>query len=291
MLQTFATCNWNETFSTDTQEEALENLEKGHILYFPHLRFEILPEENFFLDPKHADPHAKNISYHSSQNKLWGVQRLTDTEWIKLKILLDRFAQKTLKLVKTLLPHYFNELTIGRTSFRPIQLSDRKSSYRKDDKLLHFDAFPSDPSHGKRILRLFTNINPQGEAHIWRVSEPFENVVKQFLADLSEPMPGSAKILRFLRITKSYRTLYDHYMLQLHDKMKANREYQKSAPGKEIIFPPGSTWMMLTDQTSHALMKGQYILEQTFYVPINAMKNPVQSPLHILETMLGQRLV
>ncbi len=38
-----------------------------------------------------------------------------------------------------------------------------------------------DPLAGQRILRMFTNVNPDGKARAWKVGEPFEDVAKRFV--------------------------------------------------------------------------------------------------------------
>jgi len=291
MLHTFMTKKWNDHFPDSMQQQAISNLENGKILYLPQLSFALTPEEQQFLSPEFADPHAKNISYQIDRKKLWGVQHLSDMQHHQLKSMLHRFSRYTFELMQEILPRYSQQLIIARTSFRPVQISDRKTSYRKDDKRLHVDAFPSAPNQGKRILRVFCNINPNGEDRVWRIGEPFEKVANQFLPQISKPFPGAAALLRFSRITKSYRTLYDHYMLQMHNCMKADEEYQKNASQQEIRFPPGSTWIVQTDDVSHAAMQGQYVLEQTFYLPVKAMKDESKSPLRILEKILDQALV
>jgi hypothetical protein len=127
-------------------------------------------------------------------------------------------------------------------------------------------------NQGQRILRVFSNVNPQQVDRVWRLGEPLKQVAKHFLPKISKPFPGSARMLNCLGITKSYRALYDHYMLQIHDHMKADLAYQKSAQQMEA-------------------MSGQYMLEQTFYLPVHAMQNEQQSPLRILERLTGRRLV
>lgn len=291
MLEIMNAANWNEAFSSDQQLNACQRLENGKILFFPQLPFQLLPEEKIFLSPDYVDPSAKNISYHAESQKLWGVQKLTDQQHTQLKIMLDRFAANAFELIRHLLPSYVPHLTIARTSFRPVQVSNRKTSFRKDDKRLHVDAFPSAPNQGKRILRVFCNINPHGEDRVWRVGEPFETVAKRFLPEIKKPIAGSAHALRMLRITKSYRTKYDHYMLQLHDHMKMNESYQQTALQEEIRFAPNTTWIVQTDDVSHAAMAGQYVLEQTFYLPVTAMQDESRSPLKILERLLGEALV
>lgn len=291
MLQTFDHQKWDDSFSDAAQQSATTQLEQGQILFFPQLTFSLTPEEQQFLTPQYADPRSKNISYHAISNKLWGVQQLTDRQHLQLKQMLDRFSRYALNLVRNALPHYDKNLLIGRTSYRPLQVSNRKSSYRKDDKRLHVDAFPSAPNQGKRILRVFSNINPQGEDRVWRVGEPFEQVAKKFLPQIPKPVPGAAHALRFLRVTKSYRTAYDHYMLHMHNQMKADEAYQQNAAQQEIRFPTGSSWIVQTDDVSHAAMQGQYLLEQTFYLPVDAMHDPNKSPLRILERLLDKKLV
>jgi len=290
-LETFLTQGWEEHFPDSTQQQAIQYLENGQILYFPALAFSLSPEEHPFLSAKYIDTHAKNISYFAKQNRLWGVQHLTDAEHHQLKSMMNRFSNHAFTLIQHLLPRYVPHLQIGRTSFRPVQISDRKTSYRKDDKRLHVDAFPSAPNQGNRILRVFSNVNLNGEYRVWRVGEPFEQVAKQFLPHIKKPLPGKAALLRFLRITKSYRSLYDHYMLHIHDHMKLDEEYQLSADQQEIRFPSGSSWIVQTDHVSHAAMQGQHLLEQTFYLPVTAMQNESQAPLRILEKLLQQELV
>lgn len=290
MLHILSANNWHEGFLSSTQQEAVDKLESGHILFLPELKFDLTAEEKQFLSPNYADPHSKNISYHAEQHKLWGVQHLTDQQHMQLKGMLDRFAQYASQLVRQLMPRYNEHLRIARTSFRPVQVSNRQTSYRKDDKRLHVDAFPSAPNQGKRILRVFCNVNPDGEDRVWRVGESFEKVANHFLPRIKKPVPGSAALLRMLRITKSYRTLYDHYMLNIHDCMKADDQYQQKASQREIRFPAGSSWIVQTDDVSHAALKGQYVLEQTFSLPVDAMQDATRSPLRVLERMLNRPL-
>lgn len=290
MLHTFSTQKWNEHFPDSIQQQAIHSLENGHIIYLPELAFSLSPEEKQFLSPDFADPHAKNISFHAATNKLWGVQHVSDIQHQQIKSMLARYSQYSFELIKGLLPHYAKQLTTARTSYRPVEITGRVTSYRKDDKRLHVDAFPSAPNQGKRILRVFCNINPNGEDRVWRIGEPFEKVAHRFIPQIKKPIPGSSSLLRLLKITKSYRTLYDHYMLQMHNLMKADEAYQKNADQQEIRFPPGSSWIVQTDDVSHAAMKGQYVLEQTFYLPVKAMKDESKSPLRVLEKLLNEKL-
>jgi hypothetical protein len=72
--------------------------------------------------------------------------------------------------------------------------------------------------------------------------------------------------------------------------MKEDTSYQQQAPQTAFDFPAGSTWAVFTDSVSHAAMAGQYQLEQTFLLPVDAMLDEQQSPLRILERLKGRRL-
>src|SRR3990167_11114390 len=204
-----------------------------------------------------------------------------------LKAMMQRFNQCAIKLINQALPAYVAYLQVARTSYRPAEVYGRKSrSLKKDDTRLHVDAFPASPVQGRRILRVFSNINPNEQDRIWRVGERFDRVAKRFLPNIKNPyLP--ATLLKALKITKGFRTHYDHYMLQLHDCMKQDDDYQKTVEKKEIKFPANTTWIVNTDAVSHAALAGQFLLEQTFYLSVDAMVNPKLSPLRILEKTVG----
>jgi hypothetical protein len=164
-------------------------------------------------------------------------------------------------------------------------------SWRADDRRLHIDAFPSRPNYGERILRVFTNVNPAGAPRVWRVGEPFETVARRFLPRAKPYSRWQARLLQTLHVTKSFRSEYDHLMLQLHDGMKSDLDYQRSAQQQTVPFPAGSVWVCFSDQTSHAVMSGQYMLEQTLHLPAARQYNPDSSPLAILSRLTGRTLV
>jgi hypothetical protein len=79
-------------------------------------------------------------------------------------------------------------------------------------------------------------------------------------------------------------------MLGIHDRMKADESYQSQVPQVQLAIPPGTSWACYTDSVSHAAMSGQFAFEQTFYLPVSAMKDPERSPLRVLERLVGRAL-
>ena len=152
------------------------------------------------------------------------------------------------------------------------------------------DAFPTRPLHGRRILRVFSNIASDGAARDWRVGEPFEPFAEAFLPKVRRAPPGASLLLQTLRLTKGRRSAYDELMLGLHDAAKLDETYQASALRVPVAFPAGATWFCFTDQVLHAALSGHSALEQTFHLPVEALAEPERSPLKVLERLSGRVL-
>ncbi len=290
VIERFEIQSWEELIDESLKERAIQSLERGNVLYFPSLKFSLDEKESRFLSPEISDPKSKNISFDGKKDRLSGSV-CEGEELSLLKGMMKRYATTSRKFLEQLIPYYTPSLIQAKTSFRPVEIFGRKSSYRKDDTRLHVDAFPSNPTKGQRILRIFTNIHPGSKPRVWRLGEPFEDVVDRMIPRIGAPFSLVASLYRLLGITKELRTPYDHYMLKIHDTMKGDEEYQKEVPQVQFEFPPGSSWIVYTDQVSHAAMSGQHVLEQTFYLPPDGIKNISTSPLKVLEKRLNKNLI
>lgn len=279
--------DWRPSASVDTQELAAKTIEGGGVLILRRLGFGLTGSERRFLSAQWSDDKAKNISFdgHTLKGARGSASDLSD-----LARMVSRFAQCAADLVAALFPRYAPFVERARTSFRPQPAVGRVVSWRKDDSRLHVDAFPSRPNRGDRILRVFSNVSPD-EDRVWRVGDRFEAVARKFLPGIGRQLPGSARLLAALRVTKGVRSEYDHLMLALHDRAKADLDYQKTCPQQMVRFPPGSTWLCFSDQVMHAAVSGQYMFEQTIHLPVSALYDAQRSPLATLERMRGKPLL
>ena len=289
-LESIDIASWDEAIAAEKKIQAVEALESGKVVFFPHLAFQLSESEKRFLNPEIVNPKSKNISYDIRSDRFAGAL-LAESDAEELKAMVKRFAVTSRKFLLSLIPHYEKTLFQAKTSFRPVEIFGRKSSYKKDDTRLHVDSFPSSPTKGERILRIFSNVHPGDKPRVWHIGEPFEDVVNKMAPRARSPYFGESALLQFLRITKSKRSLYDHYMLQIHDAMKYDMNYQKTVDQEEMLFAPGSSWMVYTDQASHAAMSGQHVLEQTFHIPVEGLYNPETAPLKVLERYFNKALV
>jgi 3-deoxy-D-manno-oct-2-ulosonic acid (Kdo) hydroxylase len=263
-------------------------LERGMVIVLPNLRFIVTAEEQSIFSPAILSS-SKNTSFDPASGRLSGTA-LAGADLDRLRGVIARFSEHAAALVDNLLPRYRGRVSRARTSFRPAEVAGRQQTWRKDDTRLHVDSFPASPVQGRRILRVFSNVNPDGRPRSWRVGGDFETTAARFAGSLSLPRLGSAALLELLRVTKSRRTAYDALMLQLHDRMKEDAEFQKRSEQEAVDLPAGSTWLAFTDQVSHAATAGQFQFEQTFILPVDAMMEQARSPLRILERLKGRRL-
>ncbi len=289
ILKPIAVDNWHGEINNETAQEALHTLEHGKIVFLPQLNFELFAGENNLLSPALTDPKQKNISFNPHSGKTNGVVGSAPQQ-AQLNNLLHRYHQHALALINTLFPSYQKYLTAGHTRLRTVEVAKRSSSYKKDDSRLHVDSFAATPVNGHRILRVFSNINPLGVARIWQTGESFSTVAKRFIPEIPSISAVEQQLLHLFRITKTPRSLYDHFMLNIHNRMKKSIAYQQSVIKTTLSLPPKSSWIVYTDQVSHAAISGQHVLEQTFYLPPTVMHYPETTPLFVLEEMLKHPL-
>ncbi len=288
-VETVQLSHWESIPEPGVVAHALDALESGCVLRLP-LAFPLEEGEQVVLSDALLDGSRKNISYDPATGRLKGC--VDDPALAgRLRAVMARYARLSASLLDNLLPAYRGQLEAGRTSYRPAEIAGRPvRSWRRDDTRLHVDAFPATPVNGRRLLRVFHNLNPEGVRR-WCVGEPFPELARRFFGQIPPPARWQARLLALLGLTRSLRSPYDHYMLQLHDRMKADLDYQYSAGRLALAFAPGETWVVFSDQASHAVLGGQFMLEQTFYLPVEQMVYPERAPLRVLEKLAGRPLV
>lgn len=290
LIETIDLCAWTDPLDDAARTHATARLESGAVLLFPALDFPLTDAERALVRRAGSDGTAKNISFDPTTGTCKG-STLSGADLAQLTAMIERFATRSSDLITTLFPAVSPATSRARTSFRPVEIAGRTSSWRKDDTKLHIDAFPSRPMRDRRILRVFTNIDPDGTPRKWRVGPDFEIYARHFLPRASREIPGRAWLLHRLGITKSRRSRYDELMLALHDAAKRDGAWQRTVTAERIDFPPGCTWAVFTDRTAHAALAGRNALEQTFEIDESALHHPAMAPRAILEQLTGRSLV
>ena len=211
--------------------------------------------------------------------------------------MLRDYSKTVVDFAASVLSAYAGQWHLDYASFRPQEEAGRKLSRHARNDLLHVDSFPTRPTRGDRIFRVFTNINPAAP-RVWRTGETFPELAERFaiasglLERATRRGPGRSvlSLLRSAGFPVQSRPPYDEFMHRFHNFLKDNEGYQDNARAQVVSFPPGSTWMVFTDMVTHAVLSGQFALEQTFLIARHSLTHPEHAPVAILERLAGRTL-
>lgn len=274
-----------------------KQLETGDILFFPATPFPLDAEERAFLlaQKQSSASYHKNISYRPASDRLKGVDKQDAAAARRLHEIMRAYSERAVRFMGSFLPRYAKNWRIDFASFRPIEEENRDVALRSRNDLIHIDSFPSRPSYGDRLLRIFTNIHPE-RPRVWVTSDPFEALARQYAKEAGLPCPpsvidrlkqGALGLLSGAGLPVVARPEYDRFMLRFHHFLKESQAFQQGCPKQRWEFPPGSSWICFTDTTSHSCISGQYALEQTFIVSRGSLAWPEKAPISIMEQMAG----
>ncbi len=277
-----------------------EMLERGQILFFREPPFDLpRTDQEFLLAQQWSELRMhKNVSYRPSEDVLRGVSGNRETI-SRLQSIMRSYSQQVTQFVGKFLAPYAGKWNLDFASFRPLEEEGRDLPLHKRNDLLHVDAFPSRPTRGGRILRVFTNLNPK-RPRVWRTTEEFEVLARRYagdagLQDIAEDNSFLSRTVQDFGSKLGFgvigRTPYDMFMLRFHDFLKENTEFQENCAKNQLEFPPQATWLVFTDCVAHAVMSGQYAIEQTFLIPPKALVTPESAPYRILGNIARRALI
>ena len=292
-------------FASRQSEQICARLEAGDILYFPQTPLALPAADLSFLLSQQQTGSGlhKNIAYKPQANAISGLDTKTADAAAagRLRSVMQGYSQGVEQFLAGFLLPYRRRWRLDYASFRPQEEQGRDLPLRRRNDLLHTDAFPTRPTRGARILRFFNNIHPS-RTRDWMVSDPFGVIAPQYapgqisLPKANGPAGHALKSLAGgLGLGKAIPSLkrspYDDFMMRFHNFLKESASFQSECPKYHLQFPPGSSWMVYTDMVPHAVLSGQFALEQTLLVDRQAMVSPEASPLAILEAMTQSALV
>jgi len=293
-----------EANAGDQSREYCRALEQGEILFFPGVPFELLEaDREFLISQRQAESRFhKNVSYRPQRDVLRGTSAESTGDIDRLRHIMRDYSTHVTAFVRAFLAPYADNLALDFASFRPQEEEGRDLPLHKRNDLLHVDAFPTRPTHGARILRVFTNINP-AQSRVWMTGESFHRMapahfeqagLERFALSAGSPWRKLGAALRGgikkLGLPLAQHSPYDRFMLRFHDWLKENSAFQQKASHVRSEFAPGSSWLVFTDGVPHAALSGRFALEHTYIVPRLALVAPEVAPISVLEKLCGRKL-
>ena len=281
-------------------ERLAGELEQGRIVFFPQSPVRLPSDADlaFLREKVGARLLAKNVSYYPAARRLTGIKADPAVAARTLEI-LESYSTRVVAFLRRLMPRFMASARPGTTSFRPMQEQGRNLSLHASNELVHVDAGAYGATHGDRILRFFTNVNPS-EDRVWVTKGTFADLYQRHAnaAGIGDKSPvrvqekwmdraytalvrAASRWIPLARVIDS--SPYDRAMRKFHNYMKDTPTFHRESAGQlEMRFPPFSSWMVLTDAVSHACRSGQYALVDTFLVPLANCQLRQYSPYEIL---------
>ncbi len=233
----------------------------------------------------------KNVSYYPGAGELTGLRAPAGVAARARSILADH-GQRVRSFLENAMPDFTRGWQPGTSSFRPVEEEGRGLSAHASNELVHIDAGAYGATHGDRILRFFVNLNPS-RSRVWISKGSFEELWRKHAAEAGMPsgsltpalperafsalVRAAGKVAPLSRVIDS--SPYDRRMRRFHNWMKDTPSFQEP-PHQRFEFGPLSAWMVLSDGVSHACIRGQHALVDTFLVPLRNCKLP--APYHFL---------
>ena len=297
MLATFTREQWTSAGPSTVSDE----LERGRIVLFPECPIELPSADDLdFLRremPKLLS--SKNISYHPEADNVNGIKGDPETRTRVHRLLKDN-ATRVQAFLRRIMPDLTKNWKVGTSSFRPLQEKGRNLSAHASNELVHVDAGAYGATHGDRILRFFTNVNP-AEDRVWVSKGALPELYERFGRDagvrtgatktfdegfLDRLRTGAATALSTVFPTARMldSSPYDRAMRRFHNFMKDTPSFQATPEGhREFRFKPFTSWMVFTDMVSHACIEGQHAFVDTFVIPLESCRLADLTPIQILK--------
>jgi len=272
-----------------------ERLERGELIAFTPCPFQMPSrEERAFLFDQQLKLAKKNISFNPETNTASGFQPASPDQGARLTQILADFSRGASSWLASVLPEYAKAWRADRASYRPEEEATRRLRLTARNDLLHIDAFPSRPTRGWRILRLYVNINPT-DPRVWVTSDTFADLLATYGHMVGLPNMFNEGwawrfgqgLLNIFQPGSGARTVYDRFMLRFHHFLKTNDQFQERSRKQFWHFAPGTAWLAFTDALSHADLRGRYALEHSFFIAPEALACPELAPAALLERACG----
>jgi hypothetical protein len=149
---------------------------------------------------------------------------------------------------------------------------------------LHLDASRRGPSLGRRLLRLFVNLHPT-DPRVWLTSVSFAELLQRYRSQWELALQRRTwwhslqhGFRRLFQEKHSSACLYDDFHAELRTLVRRDEEFQERAPKKCWHFPPDTAWLAFTDGLCHAELRGRFVLEFAWFIPLDSLVCPALAP-------------
>ena len=261
-------------------------LESGELVDFTQSPFPLpSPEDQVFLRQQTlAHRSTAAIEWHTADRQLIGHRVQSSLESERLGLILDQFTQSLTAWLSAIVPAYTADWTPSPTLFHPEEEAIRSLGFQHRKDLLHLEQPSHEYSHGRRLLRVMVNLHPE-ESRVWTTAETFPELLERYLVEhrisdrTIEQWSQPNGWPRLWTSDRKSESPFDRFSRKLDHFLKTDDAFQDKARRRFWHFAPESAWVLFADGLSHAELRGQFALEQTFLIPLESLHAPELSPI------------
>lgn len=264
--------------------------ERGEIVVWPTCPFIQFAETDLRILNNISATFAgkKDISFDPLNRRFSGRRSIAGENAVQLEELFLHFSQLAEEWLLHTCPEYEGGVVRDRVTWHLSEEATRLLRHNARNDLLHIDHFPTRPSNGRRILRVFINLD-QHDPNVWSTADRIREIVQQY--GRVHPIPKreqeswlstKTRWPQFFLPNWLGRSEYDSLMLRIHHWLKNNEDYQVKSARKLWSFPSGCMWAVCTDSLSYAWLRGKRVLEHSFFINQNVWQAVDHAPISIL---------
>jgi hypothetical protein len=236
---------------------------------------------------------AKEIVFEASSGRLSGFRPRSPEQTSRLRTIFETSQRQASVWLQGLLPRYTGHLIPARTCFHVAEEATRRLRVTSRYDLLHFDTLHH--SRGRRILRLFVNLNPI-DPRVFASSRTLAEVLPEFgpksgLFDAGREHWSTRvgrEVVKLFRPDFANCDPFDQFMIEFSRYLKHSEEFQDKSIRKVHRFAPGQAWIAFTDSLIHADLRGRWVLDHMFLIPTDVCALPELAPIAIYENLRGR---
>ena len=219
---------WSEDGPTRGVEDVVES---GHVLAFPHLAVRRSRRASGASSIRAGPTRRRRTSRCAGPRASCAAPPARPTTSRRCAAMIVRYAEQSEALALRLFPHYRGHLRRGNTSFRPTDVAGPRAQLAPGRHPAARRRLPVEPDAGHAAAARLLQRQPErrgraGGASASR-SRRTRGATSARSAGRCRARPGC---WRRSASPSGAAPSYDHLMLQLHDRAKADLEFQRSAP-------------------------------------------------------------
>lgn len=233
----------------------------------------------------------KNPTWNPSSNLFHPIWTEKYPDAARFKDFLGEFQNAAEREIISLVPQWQGKLIPDRVCWRPWEMATRRIRWTARDDLFHVDHFSKRPSNGRRLIRFFMNCG-QTDPIVWAETDPLAQLIEQ---GRKYGLPEVFRNLEMLRkqslrknswwIEHLTTSLHDTVLNSVHHGLKHDEEFQESARRRLTNYAPGSSWIAMTDACCHSILRGKWLVDATWFLPLDACLSPEMAPGNLLGTI------